>query len=115
MKKVLEQEAMTDNELAEVVGGSYSELEKDLKLFKRLGYYTKELPNRITANNFDEYRAVAEDIWSGIDVQVAVKSSKLNSYTLPKDGESFKNTRAGAINYMIYLSGRKNVDPKDYI
>ncbi len=115
MKKNFEHETMNDNELDEVVGGSYSELEKDLKLFKRLGYYTKALPNVINADNFDEFRAVAEDIWNGIDVQVSVKGSKLNSYTLPKEAESFKNNRLGAINYMIYLSGRKNVDPKEYI
>ncbi len=115
MKRFIDCTPMTDEELDVIVGGNYTEVEKDLKLFKRLGYYTKALPNVINADNFDEFRAVAEDIWNGIDVQVSVKGSKLNSYTLPKEAESFKNNRLGAINYMIYLSGRKNVDPKEYI
>ena len=115
MKRFIDCTPMTDEELDVIVGGNYTEVEKDLKLFKRLGLYTKALPNVINADNFDEYRTVIEEIWNKADISVTTRDAKFNSYSLPKEAEKYQNTREGAVNYMIYLSGRKNVDPKEYI
>ena len=115
MKKLLDCTPMTDSELEAVSGGSYSEIEKDLKLFNRLGLYTKAVPNVINADNFDEYRTIVEQLWAKADIQVTTRDAKLNSYTLPKEAASYKNNRAGAVGYMIYLSERPNIDEKEYL
>ena len=102
-------ETMTMEELDEVAGDNYVEMEKDLKMFKAIGRYTGTLSNIINASNFSEYSAILGDLWksTGDGVTFDPNEGKLNGYKIDgKNPGKYANNRKSAIAYAIANSGR---------
>lgn len=109
-------EVMSMDELDHVAGGSYIELEKDMRFLSAMGLLNKSrIPaGGVNESNFDEVNKLVYETWAKSGVIMNANEAGLNSYTLPAGAESYSNNRMGALAYVAYINGRGDVHPENY-
>ena len=109
-------EVMSMDELDHVAGGSYEELEKDLRFLGALGIINKgKIPAGVNEGNFDDINKLVHEAWAKFGVNMNGQEGLTNSYSLPTAASSFGNNRAGALAYAKYTSGRSDVDVNNFM
>ena len=94
-------EMMSMDELDHVAGGSYVELERDMRFLGALGIINKgKIPaGGVNENNFDDVSKLVHEAWGKFGVNMTGQ----------------ENNRAGALAYAKYTSGRSDVDINNFM
>lgn len=111
-----EDEMLSMEELDNVAGGNYVELEKDLKFFKALGIIKpRDIPTNVTASNFKKVNQLVQSTWQKFNINMGGNEGLHNTYELPEDARHYANSRAGALRYAQAQSDRMDLDIKSYM
>lgn len=116
MSDKFKEDAMSMDELDNVAGGNYVELQKDMKFFAALGLIDPaDVPKTVNYSNFNEINRTVYETWQQFKINLSGSEAVQNGYTLPANAQAFGNTRRGAMNYAKYLSGRGDVNVDNFI
>ena len=117
MTDKMKNETMSMEELDHVAGGSYVELERDMRFLGALGIINKgKIPaGGVNENNFDDVNKLVHEAWAKFGVNMTGQEGVANTYSLPTAAASFGNNRAGALAYAKYTSGRSDVDISNFM
>lgn len=109
-------EVMSMDELDHVAGGSYAEIEMDMRFLNALGFISKsQIPTEgVNESNFDRVNKLVYEAWAKSGIIMRGTEGGLNSYTLPAGAESYGNDRMAALRYAAYINKRNDVDPERY-